>query len=388
MISLLGRIFIRDSAQFQKPDVRRAYGMLCGILGIFLNVVLFGTKLFAGVITNSVAVMADAFNNLSDAGSFLITLVGFKMAGIKPDKEHPFGHGRTEYISGLLVAVSIILMGFELARSSFQKILHPEEVQMDSAAIAILVISVLVKIYMAFYNYSVGKKIHSPAMRATATDSLSDAVATTVVLAAMGVMDVTGYNIDGYCGLLVALFILWAGYEAAKDTVGPLLGGKPDAEFIAEIREIVLSHDMVAGIHDMIVHDYGPGRRMISLHVEVPGDQNIYRLHDMVDHIEMELEEKLHCNCVIHMDPIESNNAVVREMRQKVSEIVAAIDSELTIHDFRMVAGETHTNLIFDVVLPPGFAVPDEEIQKEIQEKVLEQYPNHYSVIKIEKAYV
>lgn len=388
MISLLSRIFIKEADQYDKPEVRRFYGVFCSIFGIVLNIILFGTKIFAGMITGSVAITADAFNNLSDAGSSVITLAGFKFADMKPDKEHPFGHGRFEYISGLIVAIFIILMGFELARSSLEKIFHPETVVVELAATVILVISVLTKLYMAMYNYRIGKKINSSAMRATGLDSLSDAAATTVVLIAMGFMEVTGINIDGYCGMLVALFILWAGYQAAKETVSPLLGGRPDEEFIKQIRDIVLSHDKIVGIHDMIVHDYGPGRVMISLHAEVPGDEDIFKLHEIIDHIEMELERKLQCNCVIHMDPIESKNEVVNAMRHGVAKIVRSIDEELTIHDFRMVTGEFRTNLIFDVVLPQEFDMTEDELRKEVQERVLEKYPNHYSVIKIEKAYI
>lgn len=388
MISLLSRIFIKEADQYDKPEVRRFYGVFCSIFGIVLNIILFGTKIFAGMITGSVAITADAFNNLSDAGSSVITLAGFKFADMKPDKEHPFGHGRFEYISGLIVAIFIILMGFELARSSLEKIFHPETVVVELAATVILVISVLTKLYMALYNYRIGKKINSSAMRATGLDSLSDAAATTVVLIAMGFMEVTGINIDGYCGMLVALFILWAGYQAAKETVSPLLGGRPDEEFIKQIRDIVLSHEKIVGIHDMIVHDYGPGRVMISLHAEVPGDEDIFKLHEIIDHIEMELERKLQCNCVIHMDPIESKNEVVNAMRHGVAKIVRSIDEELTIHDFRMVTGEFRTNLIFDVVLPQEFDMTEDELRKEVQERVLEKYPNHYSVIKIEKAYI
>lgn len=388
MISLLSRFFIKEADQYDRPEVRRFYGVFCSAFGILLNIILFGIKVFAGVITGSVAITADAFNNLSDAASSVITLAGFKFAGMKPDKEHPFGHGRFEYISGLIVAISIILMGFELARSSVEKIFHPEAVTVETAATVILIISVLTKLYMAAYNYRIGKKINSSAMRATGMDSLSDAAATSVVLIAMGFMEITGINIDGYCGMLVALFILWAGYQAAKETVSPLLGGRPDEEFIKQIRDIVLSHDKIVGIHDMIVHDYGPGRVMISLHAEVPGEEDIFKLHEIIDHIEMELERKLQCNCVIHMDPIESRNEVVNAMRQGVAKIVRSIDEELTIHDFRMVTGESRTNLIFDVVLPQEFNMTEEEIRQEVQERVLEKYPNHYSVIKIEKAYV
>ena len=388
MITLLGRIFIKDAGEYQNPQVRRMYGILCSVFGIFLNVVLFGIKFFAGVITGSVAITADAFNNLSDAGSSIITLVGFKFAGMKADKEHPFGHGRFEYVSGLFVAVSIILMGFELARSSVDKIIHPVSVETEKTAFIILVVSILVKIYMAVYNYRIGKKIASSAMKATATDSLSDAVSTTVVLGAMGIMLATGVNVDGYCGAMVALFILWAGYQTAKETVSPLLGGKPDPELIEKIHEIVLEHTVVVGIHDVIVHDYGPGRLMISLHVEVPGDEEIFQLHDLIEHIEQDLDQALDCESVIHMDPVEAKNEMVLAMRKDISEMVVEINEELTIHDFRRVTGDSRTNLVFDVVIPPEFQMSDEEIRQSITDKILEKYPNHNIVIKLEKAYV
>lgn len=388
MITLLGRVFIKDAREYQNPQVRRMYGILCSVFGIFLNVVLFGIKFFAGTVTGSVAITADAFNNLSDAGSSIITLVGFKFAGMKPDREHPFGHGRFEYVSGLIVAISIILMGFELARSSVEKILHPEPIETERAAIVILLISILVKIYMAIYNYRIGKKIASSAMKATATDSLSDAVSTTVVLGAMGIMMATGINVDGYCGAMVALFILWAGYQTAKETVSPLLGGKPEPELIEKIQSIVLEHTVVVGIHDVIVHDYGPGRLMISLHVEVPGDEDIFKLHDLVEHIESDLDQTLDCESVIHMDPVEAKDEVVLAMRKHISEIVAKVHTELTIHDFRRVTGDSCTNLVFDVVVPPEFQMKDEEIRQKIIAEILEKYPNHNIVIKIEKAYV
>lgn len=388
MIAILSKIFIKDANQYHKPEVHRMYGIVCSVFGIFLNIVLFGIKFFAGLLTASVAITADAFNNLSDAGSSLITLVGFKFAGMKPDKEHPFGHGRIEYIAGLLVAVLIILMGVELAKSSIQKILHPEVVEFSLAAIIILILSIVVKLYMALYNYRIGGKIDSATMKATAIDSLSDAIATTVVLFVMGIMKLTSINIDGYCGIVVSLFILFAGYSAAKETISPLLGVKPDPEFINRIHDIVMAHKEIVGVHDVIVHDYGPGRVMISLHAEVPGDEDIFKLHDLIDSIEAELDRALCCESVIHMDPVEADNEVVLTMRRKVSEVVKGIDDSLTIHDFRMVTGDSHTNLIFDVVIPQEFSMTETEIKGEIQKRVQEKYPNYYSVIKVDQTYV
>ena len=388
MITFLSKIFIRDAKQYRNPEVHRMYGIVCSIFGIFLNVVLFVTKLLAGLATGSVAIMADAFNNLSDAGSSLITLVGFHFAGMQPDKEHPFGHGRIEYIAGFLVAVFIILMGAELVQGSVRKILHPEQIAVSRTAVFILLISIAVKLYMAYYNYQIGKKIDSAAMRATAADSLSDAVATTVVLIAMVVMAVTDINIDGFCGIVVSAFVLFAGYRAAKETISPLLGSKPDPGFIHKIYEIVMAHDMIVGIHDVIVHDYGPGRIMISLHAEVPGKEDVFLLHDLIDTIEAELDTELHCESVIHMDPVESDNDAVMAMKEKVEELVTEIDACISIHDFRMVKADTHTNLIFDVLIPQEFYMTEAEIKTEIQKRIWEKYPRHHTVIKVNKAYV
>ncbi|MGM9588106.1 MAG: cation diffusion facilitator family transporter, partial [Candidatus Limivicinus sp.] len=272
MIKLLTKLFIKDHENVTNAAVRRAYGTMCSLYGIFLNLLLFAGKYFAGVISGSVAITADAFNNLSDAGSSIITLLGFAIAGKKPDPDHPFGHGRAEYLAGLVLSAVIILMGFELVKSSFEKILHPEPISSGLLPAIILVCSILVKFYMCLYNRSVGKKINSAAMQATATDSLSDSVATTVVLISMGVSYFFHVNIDGYAGLLVAVFILYAGFNAAKDTVSPLLGQAPDPEFVQQVADIVTAHPEVVGIHDLVVHDYGPGRVMVSLHAEVRGD--------------------------------------------------------------------------------------------------------------------
>lgn len=388
MIAILSKIFIKNREDYKDSEVRRQYGILCSVFGIILNVVLFGLKYFAGLVSGSVAITADAFNNLSDAGSSLITVIGFKFAGMKPDTEHPFGHGRFEYISGLAVSIAILMMGFELGRSSIEKIIHPEPVDTSITAFIILVASILVKVYMAVYNRSIGRKIHSAAMAATAVDSFSDAVATTVVLVCMGIMVGTGLNVDGYCGVLVAVFILYAGYQAARETMSPLLGGKPEPEFVQRIQDIVMQHEKIAGFHDLIVHDYGPGRLMISLHAEVPGDEDIYLLHDLIDNIEAELDQQLGCESVIHMDPIETNNELVMSMRKEVSSIVKELDDKLSIHDFRMVTGNTHTNLIFDVVLPQEFPMTDEQLRKMVQEKIMEKYPQYFAVIKVEKEYI
>ena len=386
MITCLAKFWIRESDSEEKK--RRVYGTLGAVVGIFLYFCLFTGKYLAGFFSGSIAIMADAFNNLSDAGSSFISLIGFVFSGKKPDLDHPFGHGRIEYLAGLGVSFLILLMGAELAKNSVQKILHPVSVQISTLSIAVLSASILVKLYMAYYNHAIGKKIRSATMAATATDSLSDAVATTVVLLAMLFLAVTGINIDGYCGILVAVFILAAGIGAAKETVSPLLGQAPDPEFVKEIKELVMQHEEVLGIHDVAVHDYGPGRVMVSLHAEVSGDGNIYELHDLIDRIERELKEKLHCETVIHMDPIDVGNEKTVEMKEEMVKLVKAIDERLTIHDFRMVTGTTHHNMIFDVVIPADFKLSQEELKDIIQKKVWEKWPDYYVVIDVDTAYV
>ena len=389
MVQLLAKIFIKNSDRLNDPAVRRAYGSLCCILGICLNVLLFIGKYFAGVLSGSIAITADAFNNLSDAGSSLITLVGFRLGGRKPDPEHPFGHGRLEYISGLIVAGLILLMGVELLRSSIQKITSPQPVESSPLVLAILVASVLVKVYMFIYNDRIGRRIDSAAMRATGLDSLSDCIATTVVLIAILVARFTGVNIDGWAGILVSGFILWAGYNAAKDTVSPLLGQPPAPELIERIEEIVMSHEEVQGIHDLVVHDYGPGRLMISLHAEVSGDGDIYVLHDAIDDIEQELNRELGGESIIHMDPIAVDDELVAGVRQDLGQMIREeLDQRISIHDFRMVQGPTHTNLIFDAVLPYDAKLSDREAEEKIKALVSSKWPDHYCVLKIDHPYV
>lgn len=390
MIALLSKWFIRDRDNVTDPAVRRAYGSLCGIVGIALNLLLFAGKFFAGVISGSIAVTADAFNNLSDAGSSVITLLGFRLAGRKPDPDHPFGHGRIEYVSGLVVAALILLMGVELGKSSFEKILHPEAVDFSILAIVILAVSVAVKLYMSFYNSSVGKKIHSAAMLATAADSRSDAISTAAVLAAMLVAKFTALQIDGYVGMIVAILILIAGIKAGRETLDPLLGQAPEEEFVQEIERIVLSHDPICGIHDLVVHDYGPGRVMITLHAEVPAHEDILALHDVIDTAEVDLAKQLGCTATIHMDPIVTNDdGFTGALRHQVAEMVKTIDPRITIHDFRCVPGPTHTNLIFDAVVPYDAALRHDEVEKRIKELVHSMEGNTYfAVVKVETPYV
>lgn len=387
MISILTKLFIKNADDTSNPSVRQAYGMLCGGTGIGLNVVLFLIKFLAGQLSGSIAITADAFNNLSDAGSSVITLVGFKMAGQKPDNDHPFGHGRIEYIAGMLVSVIILMMGAELFKSSVQKILYPVSIYASKLVIAILLISIGVKLYMFFYNSRIGKKIDSAAMLATARDSISDSVSTIMVLLTTLLALWTEIRIDGWCGILVALFVLWTGYEAMKDTVSPLLGQPPEPEFVAKIEEIIMQYKEqgVLGLHDLVVHNYGPGRVMLSVHVEVPSSGDILELHDMIDLIEHRLAGELNCSAVIHMDPVCVNDEETNKVKEKVAQIIGGMEGDVRFHDFRMVHGPTHTNLIFDVVVPYDYVMTDNEVVSYIREKVRELDENYFVVIDVDK---
>ena len=388
MITLLEKIFIKDSKDVTLPHVRQKYGILCGVAGIFFNLLLFLLKFFAGLLSNSIAVTADAFNNLSDAGSSIITLIGFKMAGQKPDPDHPFGHGRIEYISGFVVSIFILFMGYELLQTSIQKIFHPEPLNFSPVMVVILLLSILVKFYMAYYNRKIGKKIDSAAMLATATDSLSDTISTAVVFLATLISHFTPLLIDSYCGVLVGILILYAGYKAAKDTLNPLMGTPPEAEFVQKVESIVLSYDNVLGIHDLIVHNYGPGRTIISLHAEVPAEGDLLALHDTIDLIEHRLHNDLNCSAVIHMDPICIHDELTRELKEIVIRILDEIDPVITMHDFRIVSGPTHTNLIFDIVVPFNFRYTDEALTRLIAGRVRAFDPTYYTVIEVDKSYV
>lgn len=386
MIGLLSRWFIRDRDNVTDPRVRRAYGQLCGLVGIGLNLLLFAGKLFAGAVSGSVAITADAFNNLSDAGSSVVTLLGFRLAGKKPDPHHPFGHGRLEYVSGLIVAGLILLMGVELAKTSVEKILHPSAVDFSVAALVILAASICVKLYMCLYNRRVGKRIHSAAMEATAADSLSDTAATAAVLLAMCIARWTSLDIDGWVGLVVAGFILFSGVKSARETISPLLGQPPEKEFVDRIESIVLSHPAILGLHDLVVHDYGPGRVMVSLHAEVPAHGDLLELHDIVDNIEMDLSRQLNCQAVIHMDPVVTDDERLNQLHAQVQQIVVGIDSNLSMHDFRAVFGPTHTNLVFDVVVPPGFSLSDSELSRRIEQQV-QTLGSYFCVITVDHNY-
>lgn len=388
MLDIVLRRFIPNYTQTRDPAVRRQYGVFAGGVGILLNLLLFAGKLSAGLITGAISVTADAFNNLSDAASSVVTLVGFRLAGQKPDADHPFGHGRMEYLSGLLVSLLILLVGVELGKSSLEKILHPEVTQLTALSGIILVVSILVKLGMGWFNGNLGRRIQSETLRATATDSRSDALATSTVLVGLGITHVTGLQLDGWLGLLVAIFILKAGWGAAKDTIDPLLGSAPDPSIVQEIQSVILSHPQVVGIHDLVIHDYGPGRRMMSVHAEVSDHADVMEVHDVIDHIERELGERFQIEAVIHMDPIQVGNPQVEQLRALTVQLAKAIDPKLSIHDFRITAGPLYTNLIFDLVIPYDVALPPEQVKESLIHALQEKDPNYHPVIHVDRSYV
>ena len=386
MVRKIAMAFVpKDGTEVEKRSI---YGMVCGFVGIFFNIILFVGKLLAGIITSSISITADALNNLSDAGSSIVTLAGFKLAAQKPDSKHPYGHGRIEYLAGLAVAAVILIMGFELFRDSIGKVLHPQDTEFSYVVIFILLASILVKCYMAYYNYSIGKEIDSAAVRAAAMDSMSDCIATGAVLVTTVLNHLYGWQLDGYCGILVSFFIMYSGIQAARDSVDPLLGIEPDEEFLQQIEDISLSFDEnIVGIHDLMVHDYGPGRKIISRHAEVPADSNMIQIHDVIDNLEKKLSKDLGCMATIHMDPVAVNDPEVKELKHQVADLVKEVLDAITIHDFRVVKGDTHTNLIFDMVVPFSCKCTDREMADMVADKIKEKLGNnYYAVIDVDRA--
>ena len=387
MFYLIRKLTTKNAPPYSS-ELRRKFGVLSGLVGIILNLLLFAGKLAVALLSGSVAIIADAFNNLSDAASSVVTIVGFKLSGKKADSQHPFGHGRFEYISGFIVSIVIILVGFELAKSSITGIITPKQINFSTITVIMLVVSMLVKLYMALYNRKLSKVFESATMNAVMQDSRNDVLATGAVLISLLVTHYTALSLDSYAGLLVSLFILYSGVMSAKDTLAPLLGTPPSQELVANIEKIVKSHSVIVGMHDLVVHDYGPGRRIISLHAEVPSSIQVFEAHSVIDDIENELEDALGCEAVIHFDPIDTNDEELKRLKEIVTGVVNKIDESLLIHDFRYVPGETHTNLIFDIVVSFGCAICDEDLKKQISEEVLKILPNHFCVIKCDKAYI
>jgi cation diffusion facilitator family transporter len=388
MTTALIKKFVPHYEQIHDSKVRASYGILAGSVGIIGNLLLFVFKLTAGVLSGAVSIIADAFNNLSDAGSSVVTLLSFKMAEKPPDIEHPFGHGRIEYLAGLFISIAIILVGVELFRTSLQKIFSPEEITVDFIAVGILIVSIVVKFWMAAFNKNLGKRIKSAAMEATSVDSLSDCVATTVVLLAMGIYYFTGINIDGFAGIGVAIFVFYSGIMTAKDTLQPLLGQAPDVDFVEAIEQIVNANPIVVGLHDLIVHDYGPGRRFVSLHVEVPASMDMMEAHELIDGIEYKLRRSCGCEVTIHMDPIIIDNPKLAIMREAVARAIAKIDEGIGMHDFRVTKSCNGFNLIFDVEVVFGFKYSDADLKKRIQKDVFVLNKTYNTVVKVSHSYM
>lgn len=387
MTCFLIRHFIKDHTETTRPVVRTRYGMLGGIVGIVCNLLLFAVKISIGFFSGSMSIIADAFNNLSDIGSNAVTLLGFKMANQPPDPEHPFGHGRMEYMSAALVSILIVLVGVELLRESVDKILHPQPLKFSYYIIAALVVSILVKLWMGLFNKKLGGCIHSPALLATAADSISDCVATSAVLLSVLVSHFTALNIDAYAGLIVSVLIIYNGIKSIKDTLDPLLGMPPDPETVTALEALVLSYPDFLGIHDLIIHNYGPGRSFASLHVEVPQDIDILACHERIDHCEKTIMEQLGIETVIHMDPIATSDAYTLQIKAQLDEKLKSVDERLCMHDFRMVRGENRTNLIFDVAVPPKFRLSAKEIKEEIGRLTAEIDPTFCCVITVDMLY-
>lgn len=387
MTEFLLKHFVKGYPDTSSPAVRTRCGNLAGTVGIVCNVLLCAGKFLAGFLSGSLAISADAVNNLSDASSSVIALLGFRIAAKPADDEHPYGHGRTEYLAGLAVSVMILLIGLELVKTSVGKIMAPEPIQAGLVPLAVLVVSILVKLWMAAFNRQVGKQIGSSVLEATAADSRNDVIATSAVLVATLAQMIFDWQLDGWIGLAVAAFILYSGWGLVKEAIAPLLGQAPDPEMVRHILEVTRSYPGVLGIHDLIVHDYGPGRQFASLHVEMAASQDVLASHDVIDQIERRFLEQEGLHVIIHYDPIVTDNNEVGEAREYLAKQVKRLDPRLTIHDLRVVPGETHTNLIFDLVVPHGFEMPECRLKSEVQAMAQSKNPKWQCVITLENSY-
>ena len=387
MTNLLIKIFIKDK-NTENPDTRAKYGMLSSTTGIIVNILLSAIKLIIGIFANSISIISDALNNVTDAGSSIVTMIGFKMSQKKIDRDHPWGHGRMEYITAFIVDVLIVLVGLELFRSSFDKIISPELPDINNITIIILVIAVLTKLWLFVFYNKIAKIINSAAIKGNAYDSISDSVSTFVVLLSAIIAKIYGISIDGYASILVAIFILFTGFKALKETIDLLLGMKPEKEFVEKLEEFTKNYEMISGIHDIMVHDYGPGRKIISFHAEVPADCDICKAHDVIDQMEQDIYDEFNCITTIHMDPIVTDDEEINEMRKKTEEIVKEINTEFSIHDFRMTDGGDRINLIFDLVIPSDSKINHDELKNIVQEKIHSVNDNYYAVPKVENSFV
>lgn len=385
MITLLSRLFIPDHEKTDLPEVRRRYGVLSGTVGIFLNLILFAGKLSVGLFVRSVAITADAFNNLSDAASSVITLIGFKLAGKRADRDHPFGHGRVEYIAGLLISISIILVGADLAKSSLNRIISPVQAVYSGAAAVVLTASIAVKLYMFLYNRNLAVRIDSVALRSTAMDSISDCAATSAVLICQLLSAKFGLLLDGWCGLAVSLFILHTGIRSAFDTVSPLLGQAPDPELTAKIEEIVLHTEGILDMHDLMIHDYGPGHQVVSLHAEIPSDFSLVHAHEIIDRLETKLDRELGVMSVIHMDPVDSKDHQAHLLRSRVLKKLRSMDPEAGLHDFRILRGDDMPAVSFDAQFPFSYKETDESILLDLSDYISRELPGYHAIIRVDR---
>ena len=387
MTQLLVKWFVKTPEDVHKPEVRQQYGKMAGLVGIFCNLLLFVAKIVVGLVSGSISITADAVNNLSDASSSVVTLLGFKLAAKPADKEHPFGHARIEYIAGLAVAVMVLVIGIELGKNSIGKIMNPTPVTFTVWSFVILLISIAVKLWMAFFNRNIGKKIGSSTLEATYADSRNDVITTFAILVAAAIAVFTNLNLDGWMGAGVSIFILWSGVGLVKTTIDPLLGEAPDPELVKYVAEKIVTYDGVLGTHDLIVHDYGPGRQFASAHVEMSSEEDVLKSHEIIDQIERDFLEQDNIHLIIHYDPIVIGDGEVDSARQWTIEQIQTIDSRLTLHDFRMVDGPNNANYIFDVVVPPDFAMGEEELQAEIQKRIQHGRKKITTVITVDDSY-
>ena len=388
MTALLIKLFVKDADNTQSEKVRMKYGVLSGVVGIVLNVVLSVFKMIFGAITKSVSIVADGANNIFDAVSSIINLIGFKISGKPADKDHPFGHGRIEYLSALTLAFVIITMGIELIKSSIDKFSNPEKVIFSVPAVIVLVFSIFAKIWLAAFNKKIGKKINSVSVDAVVADSIGDIAATTCSLIALVASKFTDLPVDAVMGIIVAGVVLYAGTGIIKDTLGPLLGEPPDKEIVDELEKLVLSYDNIIGIHDLVLHSYGHGKIFGSLHAEVPSDSDMIHIHDTIDIIEKDIKEKLGMDVSIHMDPVLVGDEMTDKLKKKTAEILKEISPELTFHDFRIVTGPSHTNLIFDVVIPHSSKLTESEIKNAVDSRLAEESERCFTVITFDRSFV
>ena len=387
MTNLLIKLFIKDK-NIENPETRAKYGMLSSITGIIVNILLSAVKLIIGIFANSISIISDALNNVTDAGSSIVTMIGFKVSQKKIDKDHPWGHGRMEYITAFIVDILIVLVGIELFKSSFDKIIHPTLPDISNITIVILVIAVLTKLGLFIFYNKIAKIIDSTAIKGNAYDSISDSISTFVVLLSAIIAKIFGISIDGYASILVAIFILFTGFKALKETIDLLLGMKPDIEFVQKLEAFTKKYEIISGIHDIMVHDYGPGRKIVSFHAEVPANCDICKAHDVIDQMEQDIYDEFNCITTIHMDPIVTDDEEINEMRKKTEEIVKEINPEFSIHDFRMTDGGDRINLIFDLVISSDSDINHDELKSMVQQKIHSVNDKYYAVPKIENSYV